>query len=208
MPYNLVLQANIDGWRAFTARRRDKSFQDIAPKIWARDHYRCQYCGYQNKHMQEVVNVDGDYRNNTPKNLTTACTLCAHCLFLGAQDLGHHVILLPNLSQVEISHLCRTLFCTMESQTPYAETAQAIYRNLRKFTSPIEKIFGPESSDMAVFGQSLKDTYQIDPQKYYEVMSSLRLLPNPKSLSKQIEYWSQSIIPQLTAGDPHLSQGY
>lgn len=208
MPYNLVLQANIDGWRAFSARRRDKAFQDIAPKIWTRDHYRCQYCGYQNKHMQEVVNLDGDYRNNTSKNLVTACTLCAHCLFLGAQDLGHHIILLPNLTQVEISHLCRVLFCTMESQTQYAETAQAIYRNMRKFTAPVDKIFGAEASDMAIFGQSLKDTYQIDAEKYYEVMKSLRLLPNPKSLTKQIEYWSQTVIPQLTAGDLNVSRGF
>lgn len=205
MPYNLVLQANIDGWRAFCARRQDRAFQQAAPKIWARDHYRCQYCGYQSKHMQEIVNVDGDYRNNTPKNLATACALCAHCLFLGAQDVGHHIILMPNLSQVEISHLCRVLFCTMESQTQYAETAQAIYRNMRKFTAPVEKIFGADASESSIFGQSLKDTYQIDPDKYYDVMRSLRLLPNPKSLTKQIEYWSQTLIPGLLSDEQPLS---
>lgn len=189
------------------ARRRQKGFQDAAPKVWARDHYRCQFCGFQSKRYQEIINVDGNYRNNAASNLATACTLCAHGLFLGAQGLGHHIIFMPDISQTQISHITRVLFCAMESKSQFTETAKVLYRNMRKYTEPVEEIFGKETSQAEVFGQSLLDTFNIDADNYYKVMQKIRLLPNPKTMGKQIQYWSKTIMPQLLSGDISLPGG-
>jgi intracellular multiplication protein IcmJ len=197
MPHPLVLRANPEGWRSFVGRRQQESFKQNAPKIWQRDHYRCQFCGYQGKRFQEIVNLDGNYRHNVPSNLVTACSLCAHCLFLGAQGLGHKLIYLPHLTQVQLNQLVRVLFCAMDSGSAFAETAKALYRNMVKFSEPIEEIFGKGSSDYEVFGQSLVDTPNIDPNKYMEVMKYVRLLPSAKPFGEQIQYWSRSVIPQL-----------
>lgn len=207
MPHQLILSANIDGWRAFMARRHQKGFQKAAPKIWQRDHYRCQFCGFQSKRFQEIVNVDGNYQNNKASNLATACGLCAHGLFLGAPGLGHHMILLPQISQVQISHITRVLFCAQESDSQFTETAKSLYRNLRKFTEPLEEIFGKDSSSAEVFGQCLLDTYDIESDKYFEVMKKVRMLPNPKTFGKPIEFWSKSIMPALLSGELSMPGG-
>lgn len=197
MPHPLVLTANIEGWRAFHARRQLPAFQKAAPKIWERDHYRCQFCGFQANRFQEIVNLDGNYQNNAANNLVTACTLCAHCLFLGAPGLGHHIILLPQLSQVQISHITRVFFCAQESNSQYTETAKVLYRNMRKFTDPIEEIFGKDSSNAEIFGQCMLDTHDIESDRYYEVMKKVRMLPNPKTLEKPIQQWSKTIMPAM-----------
>jgi len=197
MPHPLVLTANIDGWRAFLARRHLPAFQKAAPKVWERDHYRCQFCGFQSKKFQEIVNVDGNYQNNAGNNLATACALCAHCLFLGAPGLGHHIILLPQLTQVQISHITRVFFCAQESNSQYTETAKVLYRNMRKFTDPIEEIFGKDSSNAEVFGQCMLDTHDIESDRYYEVMKKVRMLPNPKTLEKPIQQWAKTIMPAM-----------
>lgn len=207
MAYQLVLQANIDGWRAFVARRQQQAFQKAAPKVWDRDNNQCQFCGYKSRRFQEIVNLDGNYQNNIGKNLVTACPLCAHCLFLGAQGLGHNIIMMPNMTQAQVSHITRVLFCAMESESQFSETAKALYRNLRKFTEPVEEIFGKNASNAEVFGQCLLDTYNIEADKYYAVMQKIRLLPNPKTLKKQIQYWSKTVMPQLISGEVNLSAG-
>ncbi len=206
MAHQLVLQANIDGWRAFVARRQQKSFQKAAPKVWERDKYQCQYCGFQCKRFQEIVNVDGNYQNNVGANLATACPLCAHCLFLGAQGLGHHIIMLPQIPQAQLSHIVRVLFCAMESDSQFSETAKALYRNIRKFSDPVEEVFGKNASQAEVFGQCLLDTYNIEADKYYAVMQRIRLLPNPKLLKSQVQFWSKTVMPQLLSGEIDLNQ--
>ncbi len=207
MPHPLILRANTEGWRAFMARRHQAAFKENAPKIWQRDHYRCQFCGYQSKRFQEVVNIDGNYRNNVASNLATACVLCAHCLFLGVPGLNHKIIYFPQMSQVQISQMMRVLFCAIESESTFAETAKALYRNMLKFSEPIEEIFGKGASEFEVFGHSLLDTSNIDEQKYMDVIKYIRVLPNSKSFSEQIQYWSKTIIPQLLSSDEPVPGG-
>lgn len=207
MPYPLVLRANTEGWRAFLARRHQEAFRKNAPKIWQRDQYRCQFCGFQSKRFQEIVNVDGNYRNNVASNLTTACGLCAHCLFMGAQGLGHKIIFCPQMTQVQISQVTRVLFCATDSGTEMSETAKALYRNMLKWTDPIEEIFGKGASEFEVFGQSIQDTAGITDEQYMEVMKYVRVLPNPKIFSEQIQYWSKTVMPQLLSSESVTTKG-
>ena len=80
--HELQLAANLNGWRLFARRREDKAFLPVAQRVYDRDHYMCQYCGFQAKEFQEVVNIDGNYAHNTMSNLITACCFCSQCLFL------------------------------------------------------------------------------------------------------------------------------
>lgn len=204
MPHPLILRANTEGWRVFLSRRHQDVFRKNAPKIWQRDQYRCQYCGFQSKRFQEIVNIDGNYQNNTAGNLTTACGLCAHCLFLGAQGLGHKVVFCPDITQVQISQMTRVLFCATESGSEFSETAKVLYRNMLKWAEPIEEMFGKGASEFETFGQSVLDTPNISETHYLEVMKYVRVLPNPKVFSEQIGYWSKTIIPLLLSGDEAL----
>jgi intracellular multiplication protein IcmJ len=71
--HELQLAVNLSGWRIFVRRKSDKAFLPVAKRIYQRDAYTCQYCGFQAQDYQEIVNLDGNYANNKPENLITAC---------------------------------------------------------------------------------------------------------------------------------------
>src|SRR5262245_61255351 len=103
----LLLAVNLSGWRAFVRRKEDKGFLPIQSRAFERDQYTCQYCGFQAKEYQEVVNADGNYANNKLSNMITACCFCTQCLFLqsvGVDEMGGgQLIYLPEVSQNDLS---------------------------------------------------------------------------------------------------------
>ena len=72
--HELQLAVNLNGWRIFIRRREDKAFLPVAEKILQRDNYTCQYCGFQAKEYQEIVNRDANYANNKYSNLIKSAT--------------------------------------------------------------------------------------------------------------------------------------
>ena len=60
----LTLSAKPGSWRLFAARKADPTFLKFSERVWERDSYTCQFCGFQARLYQEVVNLDQDYRNN------------------------------------------------------------------------------------------------------------------------------------------------
>ena len=75
--------------------------------------------------------------------MITACCFCTQCLFLQAVGLdemgGGQLIYLPEISQADLNSFCHVLFCAMENNTGYQDSAQSIYRSL-KFRSQMWKI--------------------------------------------------------------------
>ena len=141
--HELQLAVNLTGWRIFVRRKEDKAFLPVAKRVFERDAYTCQYCGFQAKEFQEIVNIDGNYTNNKLSNMITACCFCTQCLFLQAVGLdemsGGQLIYLPEMSQADLNSFCHVLFCAMGNNTGYQESAQSIYRSL-KFRSQLLKI--------------------------------------------------------------------
>ncbi len=111
--HNLSLAVNLAGWRIFVRRKKDKAFLPVQQRIFDRDAYTCQYCGFQAKEYQEVVNLDGNYANNKLSNMATACCFCSQCLFLesiGLDDMGGgQLIYMPEMSQADLNSFCHVL---------------------------------------------------------------------------------------------------
>ena len=59
--HELQLAVNLTGWRIFVRRKEDKAFLPVQKRVLERDTYTCQYCGFQAKEYQEIVNLDGNY---------------------------------------------------------------------------------------------------------------------------------------------------
>ena len=83
-----------------------KHFCQLQNEYIERDNYTCQYCGFQAKEYQEIVNLDGNYTNNKLSNMVTACCFCSQCLFLQSVGLdemgGGQLIYLPEMSQADL----------------------------------------------------------------------------------------------------------
>lgn len=199
--YPIKLNANPEGWRVFIARKADPAFQTFSKKVFRRDNYTCQYCGFQAREYQEIINLDQNYRNNKLSNMVTSCCFCAQCFFIDSVGIGGYgggtLIYLPEIAQGSLDSFCHVLFCAIANDTGYKNTAQNIYRSLKLRSQMIEEQFGEGTSTPAVFGQLLVDTGIKEQPNYNLVIENIRLLPSRASFKTQIEQWAATALNEL-----------
>lgn len=201
--HELKLAVNLHGWRIFVRRREDKAFLPVAERVYNRDNYTCQYCGFQARQYQEIVNIDGNYTNNKMSNLITACCFCSQCLFIESVGLdemgGGQLIHLPDMSQANLNSFCHVLFCAMGNGTGYQDTAQSIYRSLKFHSQPIESKFGPGTSNPATFGQLILEHKAKSPDTELDILKDLRMLPSYTRFKVQLDAWAAAALEELAA---------
>lgn len=198
----LPLVAKSGNWRVFTGRKEHPSFQAVQKRVFDRDQYTCQFCGFQAQEYQEVVNRDQDYANNKLSNLVTACCFCSQCLFLesvGLDDMsGGQLVYLPEVSQSDLNSFCHVLFCAMGNGTAYEESAQSLYRTFKFRSQVIEEKFGEGFSNPATMGRMMIE-YQADhPEVSYDFLSKVRLLPLHAKFRIQLDAWAASAMAELS----------
>jgi intracellular multiplication protein IcmJ len=199
----LQLAVNLIGWRNFARRKEDKKFLPVMKNVFERDQYICQYCGFQAKEYQDVVNIDGNYLNSNLNNLITACCFCSQCLFLQSVGLdemsGGQLIYLPEMSQADLNSFCHVLFCAMGNSTGYQESAQSIYRSFKFRGQIVENKFGSGTSNPSVFGQMIVEYQDQFPGKASHILKDLRLLPSNIKFRVQLEAWAAAALQELEA---------
>jgi len=199
----LQLAVSLSNWRVFVRRKEDRTFLPVMKRVYQRDVYTCQYCAFQAMEYQEVVNLDGNYRNNKLENLITACCFCAQCHFLQAVGLdemgGGQLIYLPEMSQAELNGFCHVLFCAMGNNTVYHESAQSIYRSLKFRSQVIEDKFGPGTTQPSMMGQLLLEYYAHATGKKQDLLKDLRLLPVHTKFKVQLDAWAAAALKELEA---------
>lgn len=200
-PIRLV--ASPGAWRLYAARQSDARFETFQQKIFNRDQYTCQFCGFQANIYQEVINIDGNYLNNAQANMVTSCCFCAQCFFLESVGVGGYgggsLIYLPELTQAELNSLCHVMFCAITNDTGYKAIAQSIYRNFKFRSQTIEDKYGEGTSDPAIFARLLIDG-NIEQEKQKEIFRDIRLLPSRAKFRKQIERWAASALLEISEG--------
>jgi intracellular multiplication protein IcmJ len=200
----IKLEVNTEGRRIFSLRKSDPAFLDFAKKALRRDNYTCQFCGFQARDYQEIVNLDHNYANNKLSNLVTSCCFCTQCFFLESVGTGGFgggtLVYLPEVSQNNLDSFCHVLFCAIANDTGYKTTAQAIYRSFKLRSQPVEEQFGEGSSNPAVFGQLLVDSGAKNLACYTDILKPLRLLPSRASFKTQIEHWAATALNELAVG--------
>lgn len=200
--HKLKLMATPGSWRLYSARKVDERFKSFEQKIFQRDHYTCQFCGFQARLFQEVVNLDNNYANNKLPNLATACCFCAQCFFVESVGVGGYgggtLIYLPELTQAELNSLCHVLFCAITNDTGYKSSAQNIYRGFKFRSQIIEEKFGEGTSDPAIFGQLMIDAGVTDEERRAQLFKNVLLLPSRAKFRKQIEKWAASALEEIS----------
>lgn len=197
----LNLAVNLNGWRIFVRRREDPAFQPVAKRVLERDYYTCQYCGFQAREYQEIVNLDGDYSNHKINNLVTACCFCSQCFFIestGVDEMGGgQLIYLPEMNQADLNSFCHVLFCAMGNGTGYQDTAQSIYRGLKFRSQIIENKFGAGTSNPTTLGQLILEYKADHPGKKIDILKDLRMLPSYTKFRVQLEAWAAAALEEL-----------
>lgn len=201
--YPLKLDSNPEGWRVFSARKADATFLAFSKKVLRRDNYACQFCGFQARDFQEIINLDKNYYNNKLSNLATACCFCSQCFFLEAVGMGGYgggtLIYMPEITQNNLDSFCHVLFCAIANDTGYKNTAQNIYRSFKLRAQVIEEQFGENTSNPSVFGQLLIESRVKESGHYDALLNDLRLLPSRAAFRTQIERWAETALNELAA---------
>ena len=198
----LSLSVNPGSWRLFATRKSDPGFKRFSEKIWQRDGYTCQFCGFQAREYMEVINLDANYRNNSASNMVTSCCFCAQCNFLeavGQSDYGGGTLVyLPELTQTELNGLCHVLFCAMANATSYRADAQTIYQNLKMRASIVDEKLGEGLSEPAQLGTLMVEAPQEQVAKVKDhILSNLKLLPSRAKFNRQIEAWAKAALEEM-----------
>lgn len=197
----ISLSAKRGNWSRFASRKTNKSFQALASKVLARDDHTCRFCSFQSQEYQEIVNIDQNYAHNDIENLATACQFCSMCFFIDAVGTdgktGGIIIHLPEISQADLNHFSRALFCSFLRDAPYKGKLQAVYLSLQDRAKSVEEIFGPNAQDPHVFGQSLIDCNLSDQQLKHPILTELKLLPTRKYFKEQAEYWKKTTFAHI-----------
>lgn len=198
----ILLTASAGAWRLYSARKADQRFQTYEQKVFLRDRYTCQFCGFQARLYQDVINLDGNYTNNKLSNMVTSCCFCSQCFFVESVGVGGYgggtLIYLPELQQHELNSLCHVLFCAITNDTGYKSTAQNIYRSFKLRSQAVEEKFGEGTSDPAIFGQLVIDSGATSPELMGKLFHNIRLLPSRAKFRKQIEQWAASALEEMT----------
>lgn len=184
------------------ARKNDAAFHAFSKKVLRRDNYTCQFCGFQAREYQEIINLDQNYYNNKISNLATACCFCAQCFFLESVGVGGYgggtLVYLPEITQNNLDSFCHVLFCAIANDTGYKNTAQGIYRSFKLRAQNVEEQFGEGTSTPAVFGQLLVESRAKELESYEAILADLRLLPSRASFRAQIERWAATALSELS----------
>ncbi|AAO91119.1 type IVB secretion system protein IcmJDotN [Coxiella burnetii] len=199
---NIQLSASDSNWRLFMVRKADTAFLAFQAKVHERDNYTCQYCGFRAKRYMEIVNLDGNYRNNRLTNLATACGFCSQCFFLDAVGKGESgggtLIYLPEMTQGELNALCHVLFTSIATESSSATEARNIYRSFKLRSQIIEQQLGEGLSHPALLGQLLVDTKTEKMSLLKDALETkLRLLPDLARFSVQVEAWARDGLEEL-----------
>ncbi len=207
--HELKLAVNLSGWRAFVRRKDDKAFLPVQKKVFERDRYTCQYCGFQAREYQEVINLDSNYSNNKLNNLITACCFCTQCLFLQAVGMdemgGGQLVYLPEMSQNDLNSFCHVLFCAMDNNSGYHDSAQSIYRSLKFRSQIVENKFGAGTSNPAIMGQIIIE-FRAQQKMQVNILKDLRLLPSQTKFKVQLDAWAKAAIEELEAEKQHAGK--
>jgi intracellular multiplication protein IcmJ len=199
--YPLELKVQPGKWRTFAARKADPRFASFSEKVFRRDQYACQFCGFQARDYQEVINLDQNYHNNKISNMVTACCFCTQCFFLDAVGVsygGGTLISMNEISQASLNSFCHVLFFAMTKDTGYRTTAQSLYRALKFRSQPIDQQFGEGTSEPSLFCQLLIDSLGFKLEKSEELLKNLRLLPSRAKFKEQIEHWAKTALSEQT----------
>ncbi len=199
----IVLTAKRGNWPRFKSRRSNEVFKRLESQILARDVNTCRYCGFSSDKYQVVVNINQDYSPGQSKldNMATACIFCAQCMFL--DGIGHEnnwggtLIYLPEISQSDLNHFTRVLFASMLRDAPYKGKLQTAYLSLKDRESIVDEVFGPKSSDPYIFGQALIDSNLSEDQLKHPMMLQLKLLPDRKCFTQEVNYWKATVFDQI-----------
>lgn len=164
----------------------DSRFENLRQEAWKRDDYTCQYCGFRAERFQEIHFRNHNPQDQSERNVVTACIFCHQVLnveWVGPMQSGT-LIWLPEIDQITLNHIARTIYVARRSAHVMADAARAALSALNNRRGEAEKRLG--TSNPAVLASVLRDL--LEPEAYKlrgQKLEGIRLMPTDKRMLKE-----------------------
>ena len=198
----ISVKVNPGAWGYYAKRNADSRFHSYKKSVEIECDHTCQFCGFKDRSHMQVINVDGNYKNNKISNMALACPFCAQCFFLEMvgkiDNTGGILIALDDMSQADLNGLCHALFCAIQNGTEYADAANDLYNDLRLRSKVIEEVYGEGLSNPAFMGQMTIDTPLEKREALNEqIFKGVRVLPLLNKFNRCVDTWSKTALGQM-----------
>ena len=162
--------------------------KDLKQKIFVRDEYKCQCCGFESKKYQEILFLNGRQDDVSESNLKTVCIFCHQCNNLDqVSSMRSGVLLwLPEISQSDLHHIVRAIYVARISQGPVADAARRALDSLMQRREVVRSRIGTD--DPYILATVLKDyltegNYRNKDKK----LEGVRLFPLDRRIIKEAD---------------------
>lgn len=161
---------------------------DLKQKIFERDGFTCQCCGFHSKKYQEVHALNHNAQDVRESNLTTTCIFCHQCFNIEkVSDMKSGVLLwLPEIEQAELHHIARAIYVARISQGPVAEAARTSLDTIMARREEAQNRIS--TNDPYILATVLRD--YLGPKHYSQrsdKLSGIRLFPLDRRIIKEAD---------------------
>ena len=160
----------------FSSNRKPSA--ELQQEIFRRDNYTCKCCGFRSEKYQEILHIDGNTENLSPKNLMTTCFFCHQCFHLEQVNaMGSGILIwMPELRQIDLNHVARAIYIARISQGNMAEMAKKLLEIIMKRREEAKHRLGTDDPHVlaTVLNEYLPDDAY---NKRQEKLDGVRLFP-------------------------------
>ena len=185
----LTFHIKAGNWQYYDQRKKSRNYEKIKEIVLKEYSECCVYCGYASME-NNLVNKNFNYRDNSRENIVPACSICTQCVLLDGfgQDplFGGTIIFLPELEQVQLAHLVRTIFAGSEKHASYKSRLSELIITFDERKEHVESILGKKSYEPEFFSQGLLDTFIDEKKLEHPIFKNLRFLPDKAKLKNEI----------------------
>lgn len=169
----------------------DEIPEKAVSKILSATKSCCAACG---------INISKNYKihQEDSKNQYALCPLCFYSQHLDKLDpkAAGHIIVLPELDQIELLSLARSIECIIQQKEKYPEEAEAveiIQILLKDRAEMATTFFAQEISDPTLLSQVLYSLNDEQYSKREQCLYSLRWLPDMSFFENDIKLWEEDL---------------
>ncbi|MCC6598879.1 MAG: HNH endonuclease [Alphaproteobacteria bacterium] len=161
---------------------------ELKQKIFERDAYTCQCCGFKSKKYQDILHKNQKHSDISESNLLTVCIFCHQCFNLEnvSQMRSGVLIWLPEIDQATLHNIARAIYVARISQGPIAEAARKALDIIMARREIVKKRI--HTDDPYILSSVLRDYLG---EKHYqarvEKLKGVRLFPLDRRIIKEAD---------------------
>lgn len=196
----LVIGAKRGRWRVNQGvESADKDFAMVKPRVLSRDKEECVYCSLKIKGMH-VHHSNDIHEDNRMENLVTVDDMCHSVNHIGLLGKSGAIVFMPGVSQIEISHLFRTIAVAVSFGGETGDKAKKLAALIiSRFGAPIGQIFG--TTNPADIGNALLALSDDDYEARSRPFRDVRVVFKPESMTNFASRCRESIYENVPPSD-------